>query len=143
MNSEKLLVLDSRDRDDITNEDRKKIRLTFPHGINFRKISLVFMDFPIDASEDDEEALFYITIDELPINVQGTNYADRASFVQVRTSDSGGRSLAFQESSFSQTIDLGSVQTFTEFNITIRYRLKTTETLIINSDYSAIFKISD
>jgi hypothetical protein len=101
------------------------------------------MDFPVDGSETDQEAVYFITIAELPKTCRGTRYADQCSFIQVRTSDVGYRSLAFENESFTHTIDLGKPQTFTEFNITIRYRLNTSETLVLESDYSAIFRISD
>jgi hypothetical protein len=141
--NQRLLTIDSRDREDTANEDKTRIRVMFEGGISFKSISLIFMDLPIDGDENDDEAVYFITIEELPQKVRGSKNSDKSTFVQVRSSDVGGRSLAFENNSFNQIITLPHEQTFTEFNIIIRYRLKTAETLKLVSDYSCIFKISD
>jgi hypothetical protein len=140
MNTQQLII-DSRDRENTATEDRSTIRINFAEPRTFQRVSLVYCDFPIDAAEDDEESIYYITIKELPRPVIGANQTDEATFLQIRTTDTGFRSLAFESSSFPQTIDLGSRQSFRSFTIQVRYRYAATDQLILNSDYVLILRL--
>jgi hypothetical protein len=52
------------------------------------------------------------------------------------------RSFAFENLSYDQTIDLGSNQSFSEFNVQMRYRVDAAQPLEMVSDYSLIFRIN-
>ena len=133
---EQLLIIDSRDRVDQT-DDRAHIRIVFRKPVQFSRISLLFMDMPNDSS--DSESIYYITVDELPNGVRGSQVSDNSTFCQIKTIPQGYRSMSFENLSFHQEIDLGNPQTFTEFNIHMRYRQDAVN-LAINNDYSIIFK---
>ena len=134
--SEQLLIIDSRDRVD-QSDDRTNIRIVFQKPVQFSRISLLFMDMPNDSS--DTESIYYITVDELPNGVRGSQITDNASFCQIKTIPQGYRSMSFENLSFNQEIDLGKRQLFTEFNIHLRYRQDAVN-LAVNNDYSIIFK---
>jgi hypothetical protein len=134
----RLFTIDSRDREPGSsgNED---IRLVIEGGITFRKISLIFADIPNDAA--DTESLYFITIRELGSGVRGTRYNDNASFIQCKLAGLNQRSFAFENLSYSQTVDLGQNMTFNEFNVQLRYRVDAAEPLEMTNDYSLIFRI--
>jgi hypothetical protein len=137
----KLLTIDSRDRANLSDTATNSIRVIISEGITFQKLSLIFMDLPIDIPDvEDEESCYYMTIAELPKNVRGANYADQSTFILIRNSDVGYRSMSFENESYSQQVDLKSPQTFTEFNITLRYRKGATNELQLISDWSCILR---
>ena len=138
MSLTKLFTIDSRDRQG-DNSSIEDIKLIIEGGITFRKISLIFADIPNDVS--DSESLYFITVRELGTGVRGSRYNDNASFVQCKLAAAHQRSFAFENLSYAQTIDLGSNQTFTEFNVQMRYRQDADEPLEMVSDYSLIFRI--
>lgn len=135
----KLFTIDSRDRENSASSAVENIRLTIEGGITFRRISLIFADIPNDAS--DTESLYFITIRELGTGVRGSRYNDNSSFVQCKMAATNQRSFAFENLSYAQTIDLGSNQTFTEFNVQLRYRQDADAPLEMINDYSLIFRI--
>ena len=139
--SQQLLIIDSRDREN-TQTGQKTLKMVFDNPITFSKIELLAVDFPISATTDDEESLYYIQIREFPIVAQGVNQNDRSAFIIMRNSDIGNRTMQFANTTFIQFIDFGRPITFSELNISIRHRKKATEILRIGSDYTLIFAIS-
>lgn len=133
-----LLNIDSRDRVNPHNLNRESIRVRFDNPITFRKISLIFMDMPNEAT--DTESMYYVTIEEIGYGCRGAKAGDSASFIQIKNAPTEYRSFAFENQSFNQVIDLGQNRNFTEFNIKIRYR-SGAEPLQIGLDYSCIFRI--
>lgn len=109
-----LLTIDSRDRENTTSTATETVRIVLENSIQFKKISLVFMDLPI--GEDDTggslESSYFMRIAELPANVRGTSYADSAAFILIKNASVGYRSISFENSSYSQTIDLGEYKIF-------------------------------
>jgi hypothetical protein len=137
----KLLTIDSRDRADLTNLATNSIRILIDQSITFRKISLIFMDLPVDEQDvDDEESCYYMSFAELGNNVRGCSYADQSTFILIRASDLGYRSMSFENESYTQELDLGSQKTFSEFNITLRYRKNAAQPLQLVSEWSCILR---
>jgi hypothetical protein len=134
----RLFTIDSRDREPGA-AGIQDITLKIEGGITFNKISLIFADIPNDVA--DTESLYFITIRELGTGVRGTRYNDNASFIQCKMAGLDQRSFAFENLSYSQTIDLGQNKTFTEFNVQLRYRADAAAPLEMVSDYSLIFRI--
>jgi len=135
----RLFTIDSRDRE-AGADGIENIRLVIEGGITFRKISLIFADIPNDVS--DTESLYFITIKELGSGVRGSRYNDNASFIQCKMAATNQRSFAFENLSYAQTIDLGSNQSFSDFNVQMRYRVDAAQPLEMVSDYSLIFRIN-
>jgi hypothetical protein len=116
------------------------IRIVLENSISIKRISLVFMDIPVDDSTT--ESIYFMTIQELgDKGVRGTRYRDSASFIQIKNAAKGFRTLAFENQSYLQSIDLGQPRTFSEFNIRLRYRVDAEIPLTMSSDYSSIFRI--
>jgi len=138
--TQQLLAIDSRDRENQVSEDRTKIRVVFQNPVEFREISLIFVDMPNDNV--DTESLYYMTIEEVGFGCRGSKAGDESTFIQIKQAPTNYRSLAFENQSFEQTIDLGMKKTFTEFNIKMRYRMNATSDLVISSDYSCMFRIN-
>jgi hypothetical protein len=136
-----LLAIDSRDREN-PSANTDSIRIVLENSIQFRKISLIFMDLPIDTNEaGDSECSYYMKIRELPSNVRGAQYGDAASFILIKNSAVGFRSMSFENESYAQEIDIGEPKMFSELNISLHYRKNAATTLSMTSDWSAIFRI--
>lgn len=141
-----LLSIDSRDRENYDDTDAKDIKIVFDRSISFQKISLIFFDLPVIVDETveditDNESCYYLNIKQLPFGVRGASYSDRSSFILMRTSDLNQRTIQFENTSYTQTIDLGRKVDFSEFDISIRYRKNATAVLNMSSDWSALFRI--
>ena len=140
--SQQLLIIDSRDREFYDTTNPKNIKIVFDRPITFKTISLLAVDYPIAGASEDKESLYYVQIRELPIVSQGSNINDQSAFIIMRNSDIGNRTMQFANTCFSQFIDLGRPTTFTEFNIGIRYRKKSSDILQFYNDYTFVFAIS-
>lgn len=135
-----LLIIDSREREDFDNTDPTNIRILLENSIKIKKISLVYIDLPVDGN--DTESNYYLTIQELgEKGLRRTRYRDTASFIHIKGAPQGFRSIAHENQTFSQSIELHKERNFTEFNIQLRYRANTSTPLVINNDYTVIFKI--
>lgn len=136
------LTIDSRERDDYNTTPSHNIRIVIENSITFRKISLVFMDLPIDADAegDNSESCYYMKFREFPKNIRSSNFSDASNFILVKRSAVNYRSMSFENESFAQTIDLGNEKTFSEFNISLHYRTGAAVPLSLVSDWTAIFR---
>lgn len=134
-----LLTLDSRARDDYDTTTSKDVRIEIENSISFRKISLIFMDLPVDDSVN--ESIYYIRFREFPKNIKSASFQDYGAFCVVKQAGNGFRSISFENETFAQTIDLGEVKTFSEFNISLHYRNGASAPLTLTSDWSIICRI--
>ena len=137
------LTIDSRNRENYENTLSSDIRIVFQDPVEFSKISLVFMDLPIDedSSGNNDESCYFMRIEELPKNIISSQFSDQASFILVKRSPVNYRSMSFENETFMQTIDLGSKQRFSEFNIRLFYRSNAAAQLSLVSDWNAVLRL--
>ena len=134
-----LLLLDSRDRVNSTEDPATcKFRLVPPID-NIRKITLHSFDLPIPDDAQDE-GTFYIVIEEFGYHVRGCDNQDSGTFVVFRETEAGTRTPIYDNNTFHQSFEIPP-RSISEINLRVVYRNASSETIVLGGDFNMLLNI--